>query len=401
MDSFGGTTGCSRMEFKGRKLDLISTLQSEFRTRFQSEPTIISAPGRINLLGEHIDYNDGLVLPTAIDKEIVFSIAPNHTRQLNCVALDYDESFSFSVDELLSGEGWISYLKGVVQGIKNKGKEIQGVDCMFSSNIPVGAGLSSSAALCCGFGFALNELFNLGLPKSELAYIAQFSEHEFAKVRCGIMDQYASLFSQKKNLLSLDCRDVSHQYVPFDLGSFELLLADTKVKHELSTTAYNDRRAACETGVALLQKGNRQIKSLRDASLDQLIDSKKLFDPEVFIQCQYVIEEIDRVTKGIVCLKKNDFVEFGQLMYQSHLGLKEKYKVSCDELDFLVELALEQKAIGSRMMGGGFGGCTINLIQSSERDSIKVALEKRYQTRFGRSPAFYTVSPQDGVRVIS
>lgn len=401
MASFVRCIGYNRMEFEGGKLVSISTVHGEFRNRFPGDPIVISAPGRINLLGEHVDYNDGLVLPTAIDKEIVFSVAPSNTRQFNCVALDYNQSFSFSVDELAPGKSWENYLMGVVQGVLNKGREIEGVDCLFSSNIPAGAGLSSSAALCCGFGYALNELYSLGLTKLELAYIAQYAEHEFAGVRCGIMDQYASLFSNKGNLLFLDCRDTKHQYIPFDLGSLELLLIDTKIKHDLSTSAYNARRAACEAGVDLLQNVNGQINALRDVSKNQLNESINLFDPEMFLQCQYVIEEIDRVNNGIACLKINDLVGFGQLMYQSHVGLKEKYKISCDELDFLVTLALGQKIIGARMMGGGFGGCTINLIESLDRGSLIAAIEEQYQARFGMSPAFYTVSPQDGVRVIS
>ncbi|MEZ4947599.1 MAG: galactokinase [Cyclobacteriaceae bacterium] len=377
------------------------SLPSSFFQHFNTEPVLVRAPGRINLLGEHLDYNEGWVLPAAINKEFVFALAPNQSNDFNIVAQDLNESASFSLDELHKGEGWVSYLMGVIQGILHKGKEVKGVDCMFTSNLPVGAGLSSSAALCCGFGFALNEIFQSGLTELEIAQIAQYSEHEFAGVKCGIMDQYASLFSRKDNLLLLDCREVSHDIIPFKLEGFQILLVDTKVKHDLASSAYNARRAACEEGVALLRKKNNQISTLRDVSHEALIASKEAFQKDTFLQCQYVVEEMARVKVGAQYLKENNLNGFGQLMYQSHYGLKDKYHVSCSELDFLVSIASDVGVIGSRMMGGGFGGCTLNLIEESKVENFMEIVKKSYPTQFDRIPAVYVVDTEDGVGVIS
>lgn len=377
------------------------SLPSSFFQHFNTEPVLVRAPGRINLLGEHLDYNEGWVLPAAINKEFVFALAPNQSNDFNIVAQDLNESASFSLDELHKGEGWVSYLMGVIQGILHKGKKVKGVDCMFTSNLPVGAGLSSSAALCCGFGFALNEIFQSGLTKLDLAQIAQYSEHEFAGVKCGIMDQYASLFSRKDHLILLDCREVSHDIIPFKLDGFQILLVDTNVKHDLASSAYNARRAACEEGVALLRKKNDQISTLRDVSHEALIASKEAFQKDTFLQCQYVVEEMARVKVGAQYLKENNLNSFGQLMYQSHYGLKDKYHVSCSELDFLVSIASDVGVIGSRMMGGGFGGCTLNLIEESKVENFMEIVKKRYPTQFDRIPAFYVVDTEDGVGVIS
>jgi galactokinase len=290
---------------------------------------------------------------------------------------------------------------GVIQGILNKGKDLKGVDCMFTSNLPVGAGLSSSAALCCGFGFALDEIFQIGLTKLDIAHIAQYSEHEFAGVKCGIMDQYASLFSRKGHSLLLDCREVSHDLIPFKLEGFQILLVDTNVKHDLASSAYNARRAACEEGVALLRKKNDQISALRDVTPEALISAREAFQKDTFLQCQYVVEEMARVKVGAQYLKENNLNGFGQLMYQSHYGLKDNYHVSCSELDFLVSIASDVGVIGSRMMGGGFGGCTINLVEESKVKNFMEIVKKRYSAQFDTIPPIYAVDTEDGVRVIS
>lgn len=376
-------------------------MRSVFRDRFRADPFIIAAPGRINVLGEHLDYNDGVVLPAAINKEFVFAVAPNNSNQFNLVASDLGEEVSFSLEALSKRKGWAGYLSGVIQGIRNQGKDVKGVDGMFSSNLPVGAGLSSSAAMCCGFGFALNEIFQLGLTKLDLARIAQFAEHEFAGVKCGIMDQYASLFSKKDHLLVLDCRKMSHELIPLKLEGHKILLVDTKVKHNLASSAYNERRAACEEGVSILKKNNGQITSLRDVSREELMASKELFQNDTFLQCQYVAEEMERVEVGVQYLKDNNLNGFGQLMYQSHSGLKDKYQVSSLELDVLVSIAADGGVTGSRMMGGGFGGCTINLIEELRVEHFVECVEKRYSDVLGVIPPIYSVSTEEGVRVIS
>jgi len=255
--------------------------------------------------------------------------------------------------------------------------------------------------MCCGFGFALNEIFQLGLTKLDLARIAQFAEHEFAGVKCGVMDQYASLFSKKDHLLWLDCRKMSHELIPLKLAGYKILLVDTKVKHDLASSAYNNRRAACEEGVSILKKKNSGITSLRDVSREELMTSKEVFQNDTFLQCQYVVEEMERVEVGGQYLKDNNLNGFGQLMYQSHDGLRDKYQVSCLELDMLVSNAADCGVTGSRMMGGGFGGCTINLIEESRVDHFVERVEKRYSDTFGTIPSIYSVSTEDGVRVIS
>lgn len=376
-------------------------MRSVFRDRFRVDPLLIAAPGRINVLGEHLDYNDGVVLPAAINKEFVFAVAPNNSNQFHLIASDLGEEVSFSQEALSKRRGWPGYLMGVIQGIRNQGKEVKGVDSMFSSNLPAGAGLSSSAAMCCGFGFALNEIFQLGLTKLDLARIAQFAEHEFAGVKCGVMDQYASLFSKRDHLLGLDCRKMSHELIPLKLEGYKILLVDTKVKHNLASSAYNERRAACEEGVSILKKNNDRIIALRDVSREELMASKELYQKDIFLQCLYVVEEMERVEVGVQYLKDNNLNGFGQLMYQSHDGLRDKYQVSCLELDLLVSIAADGGVTGSRMMGGGFGGCTINLIQESRVEHFMESVEKRYSDALGVIPPIYSVSTEEGVRVIS
>lgn len=401
MDTTTGDTGKYGLELERREIKVEAPLRSAFTDHFNRDPVLIAAPGRINLLGEHLDYNSGCVLPAAIDKTFIFAMAPNHSGKFHIVAKDLGETVNFSVEELSSGKGWCSYLMGVIQGIMNHGKKPGGVDCMFSSNIPAGAGLSSSAALCCGFGFALNEIFRLELSRFDLARVAQFSEHEFAGVKCGIMDQYASLFSKKDHLLLLDCLSLSHQVVPFRLEGFKIMLIDTKVKHDLAASAYNNRREACEQGLSILKKKNNSIKSFRDAGDDDLLAAKNLFEDDVFLKCQYVVEEMARVTQGVRLLNNSSYKAFGEVMYQAHAGLRDKYEVSCAELDFLVDMAANHHVAGSRMMGGGFGGCTINLIEESMIKDFVEAVESQYTATFGASPEFHTVQPGDGVRVIS
>lgn len=372
-------------------------LLSAFRERYQGEPIVVNAPGRINLLGEHLDYNLGRVMPTAIDKKIQFVTSASSTDSISVTAIDLQESRSFKISELFPEKGWLTYLKGVVQGIKNRGKEVSGVNCVFGGNIPGGAGLSSSAALCCGFAFSLNEIFDLKLSRKEIAEIAQFAEHEFAGVKCGIMDQYASLFSEPNHLLLLDCRSMEHQLIPFKEEIFNVLLVDSKVKHSLADSAYNERRQACEEGVKILNNRYGRINSLRDASLQQLIDVRTEMDEVIFNRCEYVLQEMERVNMGVDYLDKGDLKGFGQLMYSSHEGLSKRYEVSCVETDYLVDLAKDFGLIGSRMMGGGFGGCTINLVSKDQQDTFSNLVYTKYKNRFGIEPEIYPVKTSRGV----
>lgn len=370
-----------------------------FIERYERQPVVIIAPGRINLIGEHVDYNEGLVLPAAIDKHITFAIAANQTNTFNVTALDYNESASFSLHDLQPGNRWVNYLMGMVHGLRQVGFEVGGVDCVFGSTIPTGAGLSSSAALCCGFGFGLSEALNLQLSKLGIAKIAQYAEHQFAGVMCGIMDQYASLFGEEGCALLLDCQSLSHETVPVQLGDYSILLIDSKVKHELASTAYNDRRAACEKTVETISKKYSDALSLRHVTRPMLDEFQDKLGEDVYVKARYVIEEIARTRAGAEKLKLSQISGFGLLMFETHWGLSKSYDVSCDELDHLVLLAEDNRdaVCGARMMGGGFGGCTINLVKTTSVDYIKGYVHEKYFTTFGVEPDFYTVRLSQGV----
>jgi galactokinase len=368
-----------------------------FRERFAQEPILIIAPGRINLIGEHTDYNNGFVMPAAIDKCVTFAVAKSNTNTSTVLAIDLNEEISFSINELTVSNDWSTYLKGVVYGFTQMGLDIGNVNVVFQSTIPIGAGLSSSAALCCGFAFAINELFDFKLDKLALAKIAQQTEHTFAGVKCGIMDQYASLFGKKGLAMLLDCRSLQHQYFPLALHDHSLLLVDTKVKHSLASSAYNKRRESCEEGISAIQQKYKAVQSLRDVTASMLAEFSAQLSTETISRCSYIVSEIDRTQKAAQLLKQNKIVDFGKLLYETHEGLSTDYEVSCDELDYLVNLAKEHNITGARMMGGGFGGCTLNLIQSSKIKEFKIAVAEKYFNQFEVTPEFYDVSVKDGV----
>ena len=383
-------------------MTLRNKIKEEFTQRFHSEPSVFIAPGRINLIGEHVDYNEGYVMPAAIDKHIVFAIAPSGNEKCNIYSHDFEEGVSFFIHDLHPGEAWINYLMGVLDGFRRKGRLKGGVDCVFGGNIPAGAGMSSSAALCCGFGFALNEILRIGFDKITLALVAQYAEHEFAGVNCGIMDQYGCLFGEKKSALLLDCRSLTHELIPFNLSSTTLLLIDTKVKHALGSTAYNERREACAQGVKIVQKKNPEVHSLRDVTRTMLYETQDHLGEDLFIKCLFVVEEIGRTQKAGVMIKESDWAGFGEMMYEAHWGLSQAYEVSCEELDYLVMLAEEDKKVvpGARMMGGGFGGCTINLVNKGMEEIFKEKVWQKYFATFKKEPDFYSVELSQGVHQI-
>ncbi len=378
-----------------------ATISNIFIQQFGQQPIVVRAPGRINFIGEHTDYNDGLVLPAAIDREILIAVALNHTSQCNISSPDLNETHSFSIEDLKPGKSWINYLQGVMHGIRQIGFSPAGVDVMISGNIPLGAGLSSSAALCCGFGLAYSNSFELDLAKLAIAKIAQYAEHHFAGVKCGIMDQYASLFGKKDHALLLDCQSLEHELIPFHFPDLQILLIDTTVKHSLTDSAYNNRREACELGVALVSR-KHEARSLRDVSVDMLLDMKEDFPDEIFKRCIFVVKEMERTRLAARFLKQNDIHQFGRLLYETHNGLSHEYEVSCEESDFLVGLAKEnKKVLGARMMGGGFGGCTINLVEKSEVLQFTDSVRVKYVATFKKEPEFYSVSITDGVETVS
>jgi galactokinase len=384
-------------------MSLLEITTEDFITRFNKKPSLFVAPGRINLIGEHTDYNEGFVMPAAIDKHIVFAMAPSGNDRCNIFSKDLEEGVTFSIYDLNPGEVWINYLMGVIDAFQRRGLPVRGVDCVFAGDIPVGGGMSSSAALCCGFGFALNEVFQFGISRLEIAKIAQSSEHHFVGAMVGIMDQYASLFSKKDAVLLLDCKKLTHVYFPFHFPDMDIVLVDTKVKHAIASSAYNDRREACEQGVTILNKRNSAIHSLRDATRAMLFDHQDELGEDVFVKCLYVVDENLRVQKASDYLKEGNLKAFGDLMYQTHWGLSQAYEVSCPELDFLVSLAEEQRSdvIGSRMMGGGFGGCTINLVQKEKVKVFKEMVLAKYFATFKKEPDFYSVKLSDGVHSVS
>jgi galactokinase len=381
--------------------DSIHQVAKIFREKFHHHPLLVIAPARINLIGEHTDYNEGFVMPAAIDRHMVFAMAPSGTDHCNIYASDFDEGVNFSITDLNPGETWVNYLMGVYDGFERMALKVGGVDCVFGGNIPAGAGLSSSAALCSGFGFGLNEILNARLSRIELAKIAQHSEHEFAGVMCGIMDMYASLLGEKNSALLLDCRTEKHETLPVKLKDHSLLLVDTKVKHSLASTAYNDRRASCEEGVKIVHKKNSAVKSLRDVSQVMLYENQDAMGEDIFLKCQYVVKEIERTQQAAKFLKAGDLSAFGNLMYETHWGLSQAYDVSCEELDFLVAIAEEDKSkiIGSRMMGGGFGGCTINLVANGHEGAFSERVRENYFATFKKEPDFYQVNLAKGVHL--
>lgn len=376
-------------------------IREQFIRKYNKEPLIVSAPGRVNLIGEHTDYNEGFVLPGAIDKRINVAMAQNETDTINVFAEDFNESFSFPLNDIKPSKGWTTYILGVTHQILEKGKSLHGVDVWIDGNVPVGGGMSSSAALCSGYGFALNEMFNLGFSRLDLAYIGQKTEHNFAGVKVGIMDQFASLHGKKGHLMKLDCRSMEYEYIPFDFPDYKIVMVNSMVSHSLASSEYNVRRQQCEEGVAILKKHYQHIHSLRDVTMEMLERHKQEIPEIVFRRCRYVITEKDRLLHGCDALQRHDLETFGELMYTTHQGLSKDYEVSCPELDFLAETAKPmQEVSGTRMMGGGFGGCTINIVDDKKVDAFKEKIQKAYKDRFGKTPDVYITQIEDGVNII-
>lgn len=382
----------------------VEQIKAVFRTEFGQEPELlVRGPGRINLLGEHTDYNGGLVLPASIDKEIIFAIARRPDRNGRIMAENINQSFTFEFGQLTSSSlGWPNYLMGVVDQLQKAGYKPGGFDLVFGGNIPAGAGLSSSAALECGLAFGLNRLYELNLSTLDMVKLSQRAENQFVGVNCGIMDQFASMFGRDQAVIQLDCKSLHHEYFPFQTTDYTLILCDTDVKHSLGDSEYNTRRQECETGVAILQQYDPTIQLLRDATTELVDAHREEMPGKVYQRCRYVTEEIRRVQEGCHDLLRNDLAAFGQKMYETHTGLQHQYEVSCPELDFLVEQTRPNDAVlGARMMGGGFGGCTINLVKSEAADSFVNRMKKAYQQQFQIELKCYPVRITDGTSALS
>ena len=375
---------------------------TSFKEKFSATPNVYFSPGRINLIGEHIDYNDGFVMPAAINKGIYYAVAANGTDTINFFALDFNEALSIKINAIHKMDSWKNYVLSVLNEFVVQGKIIQGFDCVFSGDIPQGSGMSSSAAVEGGLAFALNEIFEFGLSRVELALLCQRAEHNYPNVKCGIMDMYASLNGKKDHVILLDCTSVTHEYFPFILQDYKIVMVNSKVHHSLASGEYNVRRQRCEEGLEILKAG-LYIQSFRDInSAEDIIPFKEGMKPEVYDCCKYVIEEIARTRKAGTLLRQHDLKGFGQLMYATHEGLSKLYHVSCDELDFLVEQAKANDAvIGARLMGGGFGGCTINIVKNESVAAFVTDISAAYSQKFNIEPETYVMSISDGTARIT
>lgn len=376
-----------------------------FHEKYGNEtPEVYASPGRINLIGEHTDYNGSFVFPGAIDKGMVAAIRLNGTDKVRAFAIDLNEGAEFGLNEEdLPKQGWAKYIFGVCREIIKRGGKVVGFDTAFSGDVPLGAGMSSSAALESTYAFALNDMLSLGIDKFELARIGQATEHNYVGVKCGIMDQFASIFGKEGHLIRLDTKTMEYEYFPFDPEphGYKLVLLDTVVKHELASSAYNKRRESCERAAkAIHDNGNPDVQFLRDATMEQLdeVKAKGMISDEDYMRAEYVIEETQRVRDVSAALEKDDYETVGRKMYETHHGMSKLYEVSCEELDFLNDVAREHGVTGSRVMGGGFGGCTINLVKADLYDSFIADAKKQYKEKYGREPKVYDVVISNGAR---
>ena len=374
-------------------------ISEKFSTLFGCSGEFFASAGRINLIGEHTDYNGGFVFPGAVDKGIMAEIKLNGTNKVCAYSLDLDEYVEFGLNEEDAPvQSWSRYIFGVCREIIKRGGEISGFNTVFAGDVPLGAGMSSSAALESTFAFALNYLFNLGIDKFELARIGQSTEHNYCGVKCGIMDQFASVFGKAGQLMRLDCKTMEYKYYPFHPAGYKLVLLDSVVKHELASSAYNKRRESCERAAAAIKAKHPEVEFLRDANREWLDEVKDVISEEDYMRAEYVIDEVARVLDVCDALERDDYETVGEKMYETHYGMSRLYEVSCEELDFLNNVARECGVTGSRVMGGGFGGCTINLVKDELYDAFIDKAKVLFKDRFGYEPKVYDVVISDGAR---
>lgn len=381
----------------------IEYVRSRFAKHFNgSKGSVYASPGRINLIGEHTDYNGAFVFPGAVTQGMVLEIKPNDSDLVKAYSIDLKDYVEFGLGENDAPKAsWARYIYGVCREMIKRGVEVKGFNTAFAGDVPLGAGMSSSAALESAFAYAINDIFGYGrIDKFELAKVGQATEHNYIGVKCGIMDQFASVFGKAKSLIRLDCKTLEYQYFPFDPTGYKLVLLDSVVKHELASSAYNDRRKSCENVVAAIQKHHAEVTCLRDASMEWLEEVKEEVSAEDYRRAYYVIGEVQRVLDVCAALERGDYETVGQKMYETHQGLSCDYEVSCPELDFLNQIAKECGVTGSRIMGGGFGGCTINLVKEKQYDKFIAQAKKQYLEKFGREPKVYDVVIGDGSRKI-
>ena len=376
-------------------------IEEKFKSLFGNDYMVYTSPGRVNLIGEHTDYNGGFVFPGAIDKGIYAVINPNGTDKVRAYSLDYSQQAEFGMNEEdAPQESWARYIFGVCREMKKRGFEPKGFDTVFVGDVPLGAGMSSSAALESTFANALNEIFSLNIDRFELARIGQSTEHNYCGVKCGIMDQFASVFGKKGHLMRLNCATMEFEYFPFNPEGYKVVLLDTVVKHELASSAYNKRRESCENACAHIKANHPEVNFLSDATMAMLDEVKAEISEEDYMRAVYVIGEKQRVLDVCAALEKGDYETVGDRMFGTHYGMSKEYEVSCEELDFLNDIAKQCGVTGSRVMGGGFGGCTINLVKEDLYDNFIATAKKEYLAKYNREPKVYDVVISDGARRI-
>ena len=381
---------------------MIQQLAEAFIQRFQDQPLIFKSPGRVNIIGEHTDYNEGFVLPGSIDKYIYVAVSKRTDNTINLFAVDYQETFTTEITGIVkSTTQWANYILGVVDQLQKSGCQLAGFNLMIDGDIPIGAGLSSSAAVECACIFALNEIFGLGLDKIKMIQLAQKAEHVFAGVNCGIMDQFASMLGKKDHVIKLDCRSLEYEYIPFKLEGYKIVLFNSNVKHNLASSEYNIRRQQCEEAVHLIQQYHPSIKSLRDVDHSMLEKYAKDINPLVFQRAKFVVEENERLLAACKDLQVGNIKALGQKMFTAHAGLSNEYNVSCKELDFLVDqVKTNPDVAGARMMGGGFGGCTINLVKEDAIDALIKKVSATYEQEMQLSLSTYIAVIENGTSAV-
>ncbi len=376
-------------------------IAQEFSTRFQQKPLVVRSPGRVNIIGEHTDYNNGFVLPAAIDKAIYVAIAPRNDDKILLYSQEFRQEHHSTVSGVAPTEKqWPNYILGVVDQLNKRGHRITGFNLVIDGDVPVGAGLSSSAAVECATAFALNTIFNLEIEKQELAVIGQKTEHDFAGVMVGIMDPFASIFGKKDHVIKLDCRSLEYEYEPLRLSGYKILLLNTNVKHSLASTEYNTRRKECAQGVQWVKEQNKNVESLRDVNLQMLDEFVKPKSELIYKRCKYVVQENARLLSACEELERGNLKAVGEKMFQSHDGLSKEYEVSCKELDFLVDAVRNNPEVpGARMMGGGFGGCTINIAKEDAIEALIKKVGQEYEKIMGKEMTAYVAETADGTSV--
>lgn len=379
----------------------IEDVRSRFIKHFDgSTGSVYAAPGRINLIGEHTDYNNGFVFPGAVEQGMIAEIKPNDTRNVRAYSIDLKDYVEFSLDDAKGPKAtWARYIYGVCREMMALGVPVQGFNTAFAGDVPLGAGMSSSAALESTYAFALNDLFGENkIERLELARVGQRTEHKYIGVNCGIMDQAISCLGKAGNLMRMDCRSGEIAYFPWNPKGYQLVLVNSCVKHELKGSPYNERRLQCEHVAEVIATKHPNVKSLRDADYEMLDEVKAEITEVEYKRAKYVIGEVARVLAVCEALEVGDYETVGQMMYDTHYGLSKEYEVSCEELDYLNEIARETGVTGSRIMGGGFGGCTINLVADELASNFKKIVAEKFEAKYGKAPIIIDVVIGDGAR---